>query len=91
LKGFKLSDDDELQIEEDQEQSPCPDNECPDICMMKLAHPQVMPVAPFDFHQFICRLGQNSQTMFKVLEELDSHIPPGPIIVHSVSSGGAVR
>ncbi len=50
--------------------------------------PKVMP--PFDFQQCIRRLGGNATTMFKALDELDSHIPPGQIIVHSERAGGGV-
>jgi hypothetical protein len=94
LKGFELSDDDELPDEQDPDQSAYADNECRDITMLELVQPQV-PVQPdvmppFDFHQCIRRLGGNATTMFKALDDLDSHIPPGPIIVHRVRAGGGV-
>ena len=94
LKGFELSDDDELPDEQDPGQSANKDNECPDIAMLELVQPQVpvLPkvVPPFDFHQCIRRLGGNATTMFKAFDELDSHIPPGPIFVHSERAGGDV-
>ena len=56
--------------------------------MLEPAQPQVMP--PFEFHQFIRRLGGNFTTMFRALQEVDSHIPPEPIIVHSERAGEGV-
>ncbi len=52
-----------------------------------------MHVPPSDFHQSICRLSGNTvtATMFKALEQLDAHIPPGPVIVLSERAGGGVR
>ncbi len=50
--------------------------------------PAVMP--PFNSHQCIRRLGGNATNMFKALDDLDSHIPPGPIIVHSERAGGGI-
>jgi hypothetical protein len=99
LKGFELSDDDELPHEQDPGQSANADNECPDMAMLEPiqpqvpAHPAVMPQSfpPFDFNQCIRRLGGNATTMFKAVNDLDSHIPPGPIIVHSQRAGGGVR
>jgi hypothetical protein len=75
LKGFELSDDDELPEEQDPGQSAYEDNECPDIAMLEPVQPQV-PVQPavmppFDFHQCIRRLGGNATTMFKALDDLD--------------------
>jgi hypothetical protein len=98
LKGFELSDDDELPDEQDPGQSAYSDNECPDspdIAMVEPVQPQV-PAQPavmpaFDFHQCIRRLGGNATTMFKALDDLDSHIPPGPIILHSERAGGGNR
>ena len=60
--------------------------------MLELVQPQV-PVQPavmppFDFHQCVRRLGGNATTMFKALDDLDSHIPSGPIIVYSERAGG---
>ena len=51
--------------------------------------PKVMP--PLDFYQYIRRLGGNATTMFKALDELDSHIPPEQIFVHSECAGGGVE
>jgi hypothetical protein len=53
LKGFELSDDDELPDEKDPGQSAHADNECPDIAMLEPQEPQV-PAQPavmptFDF------------------------------------------
>jgi hypothetical protein len=94
FKVFELSDDDELPDEQDPGQSADEDNECPDIAMLEPVQtqvpvqPAVMP--PFDFHQCIRRLGGNATTMFKASDDLDSHIPPGPIIVHSERAGGGI-
>ena len=84
--GFELPD------EQDPGQSAYEDNECPGIAMLEPEQPQlpvqsaVMPA--LDFHQCIRRLGGHATTMFKALDDLDSHIPPGPIIVHSERAGG---
>ena len=92
LTGFELSDDEELQDEQDPGQSAYEDNECPGIAMLEPEQPQlpvqsaVMPA--LDFHQCIRRLGGNATTMFKALDDLDSHIPSGPIIVYSERAGG---
>ena len=95
MKGFELSDDDELPDEQDPGQSAYEDNECPDIAMLEPVQPPA-PVQPkvmptFDFHQCIRRLGGNATTMFKALDELDSHIPPEQIFVHSERAGGGVE
>ncbi len=95
LTGFELLDDEELQDEQDPGQSAYEDNECPDIAMLETEQPQ-LPVQPavmpaFDFHQCIRRLGGHATTMFKALDDLNSHIPPGPIIVHSERAGGGIR
>jgi hypothetical protein len=75
LKGFELSDDNEMPDGQDPGQSAYKDNECPDIAMLEPVQPQV-PVQPavmppFDFHQCIRRLGGNATTMFKALDDLD--------------------
>ena len=88
-KGFELSDDDE-----DQGQPTCPDSDCPDVLMLEPVQPPapvVVYLPPFDFQECIRRLGGSTTVMFKALEQLDSHIPPGPIVVHSERAGGAVR
>ncbi len=41
LKGFELSDDNELPDEQDQGQSAYADNQSPDIAMLELVQPQV--------------------------------------------------
>jgi hypothetical protein len=74
LKGFELSDDDELPDEQDAGQSAYADNECPDIAMLEPVQPQV-PAQPaempaFDFYQCIRRLGGIATTMFKALDDL---------------------
>ncbi len=75
LKGFELSDDDELPDEKDPGQPAYADNECSDIAMLEPIQPQVpvQPevVPPFDFHLCIRRLSGNATTMFKALDDLD--------------------
>jgi hypothetical protein len=93
LKGFELSDDDELPHDSEQDPGQSADNECPDspdIAMLEQVQPQVPVMPAFDFHQCIRRLGGNATTMFKALDDLDSHIPAGPIIVHSERAGGGI-
>jgi hypothetical protein len=53
--------------------------------------PAAMHHPSFEFHQSIRRLGGNTDTIFKALEQMDAHIPPGPVLVRRKRAGGGVR
>jgi hypothetical protein len=98
FQGFELSDDEEMpeamhpDLPALDTQAPENDNEDPDTLQEQPAlPPAAMHLPPFDFHQSIRRLGGNTATMFKALEQLDAHIPPGPVVVLSERAGGGVR
>jgi hypothetical protein len=76
LKGFELSDDDELPDEEDPGQSAYADNECPDIAMLELVQPPV-PVQPKVSRDFAW-IRINIWNRPKIRQ----------LLVHSLSGGG---
>jgi hypothetical protein len=51
------------------------------------------PLAPtsFDFAAFIRRSCGNTATLLATIREADAHLPPGPVLLYSEFSGGAVR
>ena len=47
--------------------------------------------SPFAFASFMRRSGGNTTTLLSVIREADAQLPPGPIVVYSERTGGAVR
>jgi hypothetical protein len=79
LKGFKLSEDDELPDEQDPGQSAYPDNKCPDIAMLERmsrhCHAENVEYAEYEEYVFLRSLdpwayfcpGKNMQNMQNIL------------------------
>ncbi len=82
--GIKLSNNEETpedmhhNLPAQDAQAPENDNEEPDTLQEhQELPPAAMHLLPFDFHQSICLFGCDTATIFKALDQLDAHIPPG--------------
>ena len=53
--------------------------------------PEIRQQSPFDFHGSMRRLGGNPASMLSVVDQVDSMLPAGHIVVHSERAGGGAR
>ena len=56
-----------------------------------MQQPISQPPQSFDFSDFMRRSGGSTDSMFSVIQEMDSLLPPGPIVVYSERAGGSMR
>ncbi len=51
----------------------------------------LLPQPPFYFEPLMHRSCGNSETLFRVIHDVDSLLPPAPIFVHSERGGDGAR